>query len=240
MNPSNQLIELFLASPSNAFMLTWGFFLFLYFFFAGIALVISRFHLTQFKISKADYSRQQIVREIKYSLLSIFIFALQLVILQQVVVNGWASINPGFSLLTYFVEVLLLFFWNEIHFYSIHWLLHRTWWFKKFHYIHHQSYHPTPFSIYSFSWVEAFLLGSVVFLPLMLHQFQFLSLLSLPVLSILLNVMGHWDYDFFPNKKHDHWLRASFRHSLHHSKVSGNFGFQLSVFDKLFNNELKK
>lgn len=239
MKPATDLIGFFLSSPIHAFGLTLVFFLFLYFFFSGIAFFISQFQGMHFKINPLHYPSRQIRREIIYSLSSIFIFALQTIVMQQLITRGWASIDPGFSFLTYLAEVTALFFWNEIHFYASHWLMHRKWLFRNIHYIHHQSYHPTPFSIYSFSWVEAFLLGSVIFLPLMLHRFQVLSLLSLPVMSVILNVIGHWDYDFFPAKKPSHWLRASFRHSLHHSKVSGNFGFQLPIFDKIFKTGIK-
>lgn len=234
MNTTNELIGLFLDSPLQAFALSFAFFFFLYFFFSGMAFLVSHFHGVGFKINQVPYSKSQILKEIKYSMLSILVFSLQSIFIQQAIANGLAGIETSFTLLTYFVEVLLLFFWNELHFYCTHWLLHRKWWFINIHYLHHQSFQPTPFSVYSFSWVEAFLLGSVIFLPLLLHRFQIISMVSLPIMSIMMNVIGHWDYDFFPDRKVDHWLRASFRHSLHHSKVSGNFGFQLSFFDKLF------
>lgn len=229
-----ELLDFFSESPIQAFALTLLFFSFLYFFCAGLAFLISRSGGLRFKINPSRYSLNQIAKEIQYSLISILIFSGQAILIQQAFVYRLVEIKLEFSFITFLAEVIVLFFWNELHFYCVHWLLHRKWWFKNVHFIHHQSHQPTPFSIYSFSWVEAFLLGSVIFPPLFSHSFQVASLLSLPILSILHNVVGHCDYDFFPNKKINHWLRASYRHSLHHSKVSGNFGFQLSVFDRIF------
>ncbi|MFM9838390.1 MAG: sterol desaturase family protein [Cyclobacteriaceae bacterium] len=236
---ANEIFHFFLHSALNAWALTFVFFLVLYFSFAGVAFLISYMAGTQFKIDSHPYPTSQITKEIKLSLVSISIFSFQTALIQQIMVRGWATVNFSFHLSTLIIELIILFLWNEIHFYAIHWLLHRKWWFRNIHYIHHQSYHPTPFSVYSFSWVEAMLLGSVIFVPLLAYDFQGLSLLSLPIVSIALNVMGHWDYDFFPQLKSSHWLRASFRHSLHHRKVHGNFGFQLHVLDKVFKTEIK-
>ncbi len=239
MRTNTKLLDFFLYSPFQAFIVTLAFFVFLYFFFSGMAFLISTLVGPRFKINQELYGKSQIMREIKYSMFSILIFSLQSIFIQQAIVHGWARLETDFNYSRYFLEVGVLFFWNEIHFYTSHRLLHLHWWFKNIHYLHHQSFHPTPFSVYSFSWAEAFLLGTVIYPPLLLHRFQTISLISLPIMSIILNVIGHWNYDFFPGRRINHWLRASFRHSLHHSKVHGNFGFQLSVFDKLFKSDIK-
>ena len=82
----------------------------------------------------------------------------------------------------------------------------------------------TPFSTYSFHPLEAVLLGNVILLPMLLHDFSFAALLSLPVMSLLLNNLGHSNYDFAPAAGHDHWLSASRRHHLHHIRYHGNYG----------------
>lgn len=234
MQRSYFLIDFFLTSVWHAFSLTFIFFLLLYFTCAGIALGLAKLNGLRFKISQSEYSTIQILKEIRLSILSISIFSFQSIFIQQALLHSWAVIDYTFTPLRFILEATALFFWNEMHFYGIHWVLHRKWWFRHVHHIHHQSHNPTPFSVYSFSWVEAFLLGSVIFLPLFIHTFQVTSLLALPVMSIVLNVIGHSNYDCFSHKNLNHLLRASFRHSLHHSKVTGNYGFQLSIFDRLF------
>ena len=80
----------------------------------------------------------------------------------------------------------VLLVWNDIHFYANHRLLH-TRWLRRFHAQHHRSLVTTPFSTYSFHPLEAALLGNVILLPMLLHDFSFAALLSLPVMSLLLN-----------------------------------------------------
>lgn len=233
------LKDFFFKSPLHTFCVSFVFFLLLYFSFAIGAYFFSKCIHSGFKLSGQDtYDRSQIVREIKYSLVSILVFALQAIFIQFAYTQGYVKINWEVSLTALIIQVTLLFFWNELHFYLCHRLLHTGWWLRKVHKIHHTSHHPSPFSVYSFHWIEAFLLGTVIFLPLLLYSFQYLALLSLPVMSIFLNTLGHWDYDLFPNLKASSLLKFSYRHAMHHRKVHGNFGFLLPVFDRIFNTEI--
>jgi sterol desaturase/sphingolipid hydroxylase (fatty acid hydroxylase superfamily) len=65
------------------------------------------------------------------------------------------------------------------------------------------------------------------------HDFSFWSLASVPVLSLMLNVIGHSNYDFFPRGSDTHALAASRRHHLHHARPNGNYGFALAFMDRL-------
>jgi sterol desaturase/sphingolipid hydroxylase (fatty acid hydroxylase superfamily) len=224
----------------HTFYIAFILFLLLYFFFATTALFISKFIQTRYKLNgQENYDSLQIGREIKFSIVSIFVFALQAIFIQVAYVRGWIDINWQVNVFTLIPQIIVLFFWNELHFYLCHRLLHAGWWYRKVHKIHHTSFHPSPFSVYSFHWIEAFLLGTVIFLPLLLYPFQYLALLSLPVMSIFLNTLGHWDYDLFPHLKPSSLLKFSYRHAMHHRKVHGNFGFLLPIFDRIFKTGIK-
>ena len=105
---------------------------------------------------------------------------------------------------------------------------------RNIHYVHHLSKEPTVFSTFSFHWVEAFLLGTVVFLPLLLYPFQLLAILSLPILSLLVNLLGHSNYDLFSKYRPEHIFKFSYRHSMHHKRGRGNLGFLLPWLDQFF------
>jgi sterol desaturase/sphingolipid hydroxylase (fatty acid hydroxylase superfamily) len=45
----------------------------------------------------------------------------------------------------------------------------------------------TPWSTYSFHPIEALMLGNIILLPMLVHDFYFWSLASVPVLSLILN-----------------------------------------------------
>ena len=84
-----------------------------------------------------------------------------------------------------------------MHFWVNHRLLH-TRPLRRFHLPHHRSVVTTPFSTYSFHPIEALMLGNVIMLPMMLHDFSFWSLASVPLFSLFFNRIGHANYDFFP------------------------------------------
>ena len=130
------------------------------------------------------------------------------------------------------LETVALFFWNELHFYASHRLLH-TKWLRRFHGAHHQSHTATPFSTYALHPVEAALLGSVPLLPMLLHEFSLQALAALTVLSIALNNLGHSNYEFSARAPARGWRAASRRHHLHHACYHGNYGFLLGVFDRV-------
>lgn len=173
----------------------------------------------------------QLQREIGLSALSIAIFGVGSVLPWWLLQAGWAALAPSPSWPRILAEAAVLLVWNDIHFYANHRLLH---WapLRRYHQHHHRSLPATPFSTYSFHPLEAVLLGNVILLPMLVHDFSFAALLSLPVMSLLLNVLGHSNYDFRPAAGHDHPLSASRRHHLHHLRFHGNYGFLFGFMDR--------
>ena len=176
-------------------------------------------------------------REIAQACVSILIFGVGVVLPWGLLQLGWAQLARDPSAVRVALEIAVLFFWNELHFYGCHRLLH-TRLLRRFHADHHRSHVPTPFSTYAFHPVEALLLGSVPLIPMLLHDFSFQALLCLPVLSILLNSLGHANYEFSRVAPARGPLAASRRHALHHARYHGNYGFLLPVFDRLMGTEL--
>jgi Delta7-sterol 5-desaturase len=223
-------------------LLVTGMFAFLYFFFALLGYWLSRHILPKYKIGaslqKKPIPKGQISLEIRLSLISVAIFGFWGMATQWGYQMSFIVISWNTTMVELGIEYLVLFFWNDIHFYACHWLLHRRWLYRKVHYLHHLSLEPTPFSTYSFHWFEAFLLGSVMFVALLIYPFHWLPLVSLPILSLFINTLGHWHYELFPNTKMS-FLKFSVHHSLHHAKFKGNFGFFLNWFDKWFGTEIK-
>lgn len=219
------------------FLGTFLFFSLLYFVASFLGLFFSHFILPLVKLGKPIDLRpltwKQQWKEITYSLVSIVVFGLLGVLTKLLIDYKIITVIWEVNWLLFPIEIILLFLWNELHFYIIHRLLHTKWLYRKVHVIHHRSIPPTPFSTYSFHYLEALMLGSVMIMAMLMYSFSFLALVLLPIMSILLNVMGHFNYDIFPNKSLEHILSFSRRHSLHHSDVNGNFGFLLPHFDQL-------
>ena len=66
------------------------------------------------------------------------------------------------------------------------------------------------------------------------HDFQFYALMTLPLMSIVMNVLGHSNVDFVPGQNMNHLLSFSKRHSQHHKIPHSNYGFFLPYFDIFF------
>jgi sterol desaturase/sphingolipid hydroxylase (fatty acid hydroxylase superfamily) len=176
----------------------------------------------------------QIRKEIQASLLSISVFAAMSAPVLFGLKSGFFRVDFSFSAPRFFAETLALFLWNETHFFAMHRLLHFPFLFRFAHHTHHASLTTTPFSSYSFHWLEALLLGSVMPLAMLVHNFSFWSLLTLPVFSLALNALGHSNRDFFPEYSLEHVLSFSRRHARHHTEPHSHFGFSLPYLDRLF------
>ncbi|BBH20598.1 desaturase [Paenibacillus baekrokdamisoli] len=183
---------------------------------------------------------RQMRSEIKLSLISILIFGLLTVATAYLVNHGLLHVSWTVSWPKLLLEILALFLWNEIHFYISHRLLHTRWLFKHVHYKHHLSTIPTAYSTFSFHYVEALLLGSVLTTALLFYSFSVLSLLTLPLMSLILNVLGHCNLDFFPGRSAQSLLSFTPRHSDHHVRNNGNYGFFLPYFDQMFATSIKE
>lgn len=173
----------------------------------------------------------QLRREVRESVVSILVFGVGLLAPWALLRFGWARLAQEPSLVRIALETAALFFWNELHFYVNHRLLH-TKPLRRFHGQHHQSHTATPFSTYALHPVEAAMLGSVPMLPMLLHDFSFQALAALTVVSIALNSLGHSNYEFSRHAPAHGWRAASRRHHLHHACYQGNYGFLLDVFDR--------
>jgi lathosterol oxidase len=215
------------------FALTVVSFLFLYFAFSIAAYYI---------FTKGDYFKRyqvkpfrtnQIKTEIKRSLVSILMFGILSFPMYEGLHSGFLKIKFDFSWPIFLAEAIFLFFWNEIYFYVIHRLFHLKSLYK-YHADHHYSHVPSPFSAYSFHWSEGILLGAVMPVIMCFHDFQALSLATLPFMSIFMNVLGHSNVDFFPEKGMNHLFSFSKRHSLHHKIPHANYGFFLPYLDRVF------
>lgn len=180
----------------------------------------------------------QLRREMAQSGVSILVFGLGMIFPWGLLQLGWAHLDPDAGGRQIALEVLALVAWNDVHFWINHRLLHAKW-LRRFHLAHHRSVVTTPFATYSFHPIEAIMLGNVILLPMVVHDFSFWSLFTVPLFSLFFNCVGHANYDFFPRVSYAHWFAASRRHHLHHACYNGNYGFQFTFMDRLFRTRLQ-
>lgn len=175
----------------------------------------------------------QVREELLLSALSIFVFALQATLLVWMLRKGWLSIGWDSSPWHLAWELPVLYFWNELHFFAVHRLLHWGPLYRNVHIWHHRSVLTTPFSAYSFHPLESFLLGAVMPLALVVHAFSPWALLGLTVMSLLLNVSGHLPHERL-RKSWAFALPHSRYHNQHHRQFNTHFGFSFPPLDAWF------
>jgi len=226
--------------------LSIGFFLsFFYLLYSGLLfhLFFTGNHQTSLPIQNRKVSKQQVFFEIRSSIQCLFCiaFLLTLTIIAwrlnafPLLYFDFFGRGPFYALLSFII--LLLF--QDISFYFTHRLMHKKSMYR-FHKIHHASQCPSPFAAHSMHPLEACLHY------LRIPVFIFCVPCSMPILilgelfSIIVNNYGHLNHEprlpaFIRRLQIKRLVITSgVFHNIHHQKHSGNYGFYLLIWDKLF------
>jgi len=236
------LIEniLFNESYLALYGLTFGYFTFLYFgigyLFLSVCKILERKHLLN-KIKEVDVSKEQINFEIKHSIKSIVVFGFSIIPIIYLIRVNAIELLPN-TFLNILIGVIMLILWNEVHFYVVHRIMHQKRMMKHVHFIHHTSKIPTVYSVFSFHWLEAFLLSTLPLTIVPFIPFSIVAVAIYPLVSILLNFAGHCNYRFGDGKGSS-WRLFGTYHNEHHSRGRRNYGFSLNILDKLFSKHNK-
>ncbi|MBC5774261.1 sterol desaturase family protein [Pontibacter sp. KCTC 32443] len=211
---------------------------------AGLAFllfyVLFRSKLTRFKIQKLFPKQQDYVREVGYSFLTFFVFALVGVIVASDVVLPHTQIYTDvaeYGWGYWGLSILLALLLHDTYFYWTHRLMHHPRLFKLFHLTHHRSVNPSPWASFAFSPLEAVVEASVLFVIVFLIPIHGSAILMFLLLMTIYNVYGHLGYEIYPkwlvNSWVGKWLNTSTNHNMHHKYFKGNYGLYLRVWDEL-------
>ncbi len=196
------------------------------------------------RILPNDPKPGQMLREFKHSMTTVtvfaasglFIFTMRKLGLTQI----FASVDE-FGWAWWWASLALIIVLHDTWFYWTHRLLHRPWWFARFHSVHHQSVHPTPWAAYSFHPVEALIQATffvVVVHAVPMHQTALFIFLTW---MILRNVVGHSAYELMPWRACTtgplRWLLTNSHHHFHHALGKGNFGLYFTLWDRWMGTE---
>ena len=226
---------LYECSYVELYFIVVGYFLFLYFILGPAFLLACKFlnrkNILE-KIVKQEVDRSQEIREIKYSIGSILIFGFSAFPIIYWIRTGFISLAPD-NLFYLIVGLIILNVWNEIHFFTVHRIMHLPFFMKNVHKVHHQSVIPTVYSVYSFHWLEATLLSTVPILIVPFISFSPSAIALYPLTSILFNYSGHCNYRF-GNGQGKSWKLFGTHHNEHHVKFKNNYGFVSDLLDRLY------
>ena len=135
-----------------------------------------------------------------------------------------------------FLGVLFL---QDTYFYFVHRAFHHSVLFKWFHWGHHRTGEPTPWTSFAFDPLEAlvqalFLVGIVFLLPL-----HFVTLIALLLTMTLWTVWNHLGFELLPKSFPHHWLGrwliGPTHHAIHHRKYRVHYGLYFTFWDRFLN-----
>lgn len=200
------------------------------------------------RIQQKPKSTPKVIRhEIKYSIVSLLIFAVVDVLIYVAMQNGYTKIymdvgEHGWIYLVFTAIAMILI--NDAWFYWTHRLMHHPRLFRHIHLVHHRSIDPSPFAAFSFHPLEALVEIAIYVIIAFSFPVHLFALLAWQIFQMAFNVLGHLGYEIFPKGFNRHWLfqwkTPSTHHNLHHSKFKGNYGLYFTWWDRWFGTELKE
>lgn len=182
----------------------------------------------------------QIRREIGWSLASAAIYGLPAGILAWGwAEHGWTKLYVDireYPLWWMPASVVLYLLLHDAWFYWTHRLMHRPWWFKEMHAVHHASRPPTAWAAMSFHPWEA--LSGAIVIPLLVVAVP-IHVGALAVVLTVMTIMGvsnHMGWEMFPrwlvHGRLGRWLITATHHQRHHDEYRGNYGLYFRFWDK--------
>ncbi len=158
---------------------------------------------------------------------------------------GWTRIYTGlaeYPLWYLPVSVFLYLVAHDTWFYWTHRLMHRPFWFRTAHAVHHASRPPTAWAAMSFHPWEA-LTGAIV-IPLLVFAIP-IHFAALGIVLAIMTVMGvsnHMGWEMFPrfvvNGPLGKWLITATHHQKHHDAYGGNYGLYFRFWDRVCGTDL--
>ncbi len=227
----NQIILLVgLSSPIP--LILWATLYFLVIYLLAASLVYWLAKCINHPIETRLVSIAQIRTELLQSFRSVLLFGAGMIVPWLMLRYGVSQIKLETSAMVISLEFVVLVLWNDVHFYAVHRLLHSK--LKSAHLTHHKSVAATPFTAYSMSITEAVLLGSVMPMAMLVHDFSLISLLLLPIWSICINTLAHSNCNLFSTASEHSLLSLVRHHQSHHSQYKGNYSFLFNQLDRWF------
>ena len=215
-----------------------------YFLFAGVTFlvfyVIGRKFFFRVKIQQKFPASKHMWRELRYSLLSLVIFALNGLFVMTCYHNGMTRIYSDIHAHSwgYFVFSILIFIIaHDFYFYWTHRFMHWKKIYPHVHKVHHLSHDPTPWAAYAFHPLEAVIQAAIFPILVFIVPVHLLAVLAWGLYQAGLNVMGHSGFELFPSGFTSgaitKWHNTSTHHNMHHKYATSNFGLYFNFWDRI-------
>lgn len=192
------------------------------------------------KIQQRYPENKHVLREILYSLITMLIFGVVVIMVVMASKRGLTRIYTPidkYGYAYYIFSIILMIFMHDTYFYWTHRLMHWKPLFRIMHKAHHLSTNPTPFAAYAFHPLEALVEIGIIPLIVFTIPYHGTAITIFSVYAILLNVIGHLGFEIFPKGFARHrllrWHNTATHHNMHHRLVKCNYGLYFNIWDRL-------
>lgn len=174
--------------------------------------------------SKSIIKWEKYINSIKISLFNQFFITLPLLFLFKNNLCN-AFLNDNISNIKIMKSTLSIIFSSGLLFYGFHYILHKPFFYKRIHKMHHEFITPVaPASLYAHP-IEHILCNNLSFLiPFMIFGTTKNVSNILIIIGSIMVTTAHVDYNF---------PYLGYSHVIHHKKYKYNYGFG-NIFDKIF------
>ncbi|XP_049694651.1 uncharacterized protein LOC110379333 [Helicoverpa armigera] len=134
--------------------------------------------------------------------------------------------------LWFFLQFPVIFLYSDYTTYILHRLYHTPWLYKHFHKLHHKYKQPTAFSVTAIHPVEILHIQLTMCLPLFFFPVHWLSFYFVAIYNYYHGIIDHSGINF-KAQWWQPWQPDAEFHDQHHEFFHCNFGFNMSLWDKL-------
>jgi sterol desaturase/sphingolipid hydroxylase (fatty acid hydroxylase superfamily) len=194
-----------------------------------------KYDLRSFSNNKKFTFNKQVFDNMFWSLVSgVTIWTFYQILLLWSYSNGFISkISLSVNPFLFFFLFFIIIFFESIHFYFVHRLLHFKFFYKLFHHIHHRNINPGPWSGISMHPFEHLFYFSTVLIHFIIPSHPIHILFHFMIVTIGA-VVGHCGFDGFLINKKNKIALGHFHHQLHHRYFECNYGTIETPIDVLF------
>ncbi|XP_059047780.1 uncharacterized protein LOC131843181 [Achroia grisella] len=141
--------------------------------------------------------------------------------------------------LWFFLQFPVIFIYADYTTYILHRLYHTPWLYKHFHKLHHKYKQPTAFSVTAIHPVEIMHIQLTMCLPLFTVPTHWLPFYAIALYNYYHGIIDHSGINF-KSFWWQPWQPDAEFHDKHHEFFHCNFGFNMSVWDRLHGTMRKK
>jgi len=193
------------------------------------------------KIQSLFPKNSDYLREIFYSTITIFIFALiPLFFIANSTMRPYTTLYENISDYGtgyYFLAFPIMFIMHDTYFYWTHRIMHHKGLFNIMHLVHHKSTNPSPWAAYAFHPLESIVEVGIFVVFLFTIPIHKTHIAIFFLLSILYNIYGHLGWELYPKgfskSRVGKWINTSVNHNQHHKYFKGNYGLYFLFWDRV-------